>query len=381
MVAATLSVSEALRTVDAMVGARHYQLALANLRHLAGQLGPNADVQRRLGWCAFLSGDDAEAQRCLGAAVAAGDGESVRLLGLAIEHRGLPVGLRPAQMEIEALRHSVYMDYPREVNVETLAVCNAACTFCPYPTIERKGTSLPMELIERIIDGLAEIPRHVPFTISPFKVNDPFLDTRIYEVCAKMNARLPNAGLRLFTNGTPLNQRMLDRVNALERVTHLWVSLNHFEADAYQALMGLPFERTIRKLDFLHDAVAKGHFRYPVVVSRVCDGTDTDLRFHDFVSARFPQFRIQLIGRGDWTGSISTYREVLPIACDRWFELSIMATGKVALCCMDGEGKVVVGDVAKQSVLEIYNSPGYRKMREHLPTRLGAQSPCDTCSY
>ena len=35
-----------------------------------------------------------------------------------------------------------------------------------------------------------------------------------------------------------------------------------------------------------------------------------------------------------------------------------MASGKVALCCMDGEGKHVIGDVNTQSVLEIYNAPG-----------------------
>jgi radical SAM protein with 4Fe4S-binding SPASM domain len=56
-----------------------------------------------------------------------------------------------------------------------------------------------------------------------------------------------------------------------------------------------------------------------------------------------------------------------------------MASGKVALCCMDGEGKYVVGDVNNSSVLEIYNSPEYRKMRQYSFSRLSAANPCNTC--
>jgi hypothetical protein len=58
-----------------------------------------------------------------------------------------------------------------------------------------------------------------------------------------------------------------------------------------------------------------------------------------------------------------------------------MASGKVALCCMDGEGKHVVGDVNEQSVLDVYNSHDYKKMRQFSFSRLAAASPCDTCIY
>jgi hypothetical protein len=48
---------------------------------------------------------------------------------------------------------------------------------------------------------------------------------------------------------------------------------------------------------------------------------------------------------------------------------------------MDGEGKHVIGDVSKQSVLEIYNNLEYRKLRQFTFSRLAAASPCDTCAY
>ncbi|WP_437560466.1 SPASM domain-containing protein [Acidithiobacillus sulfuriphilus] len=66
--------------------------------------------------------------------------------------------------------------------------------------------------------------------------------------------------------------------------------------------------------------------------------------------------------------------------CTRWFQLAILSTGDVALCCADGEGKYKVGNVLEQTLLDVYNSQEYRKMREFIPSRLGAMSPCDTCT-
>lgn len=31
----------------------------------------------------------------------------------------------------EALRHTAHVTYPRVVHLETIAICNAACVFCP----------------------------------------------------------------------------------------------------------------------------------------------------------------------------------------------------------------------------------------------------------
>ena len=35
-----------------------------------------------------------------------------------------------------------HMDYPFWVTLETLAICNAACDFCAYPTMERKVATI-----------------------------------------------------------------------------------------------------------------------------------------------------------------------------------------------------------------------------------------------
>ncbi|HWQ26864.1 MAG TPA: SPASM domain-containing protein [Chlorobaculum sp.] len=287
-----------------------------------------------------------------------------------------------AQVGFTRLRRSPYMDYPTEVTIETQAVCNARCSFCPYDTMKRKGERMSDALIDKIIDDLKAIPKDLSFTIAPFKVNEPFLDKRFITVCEKINKELHNAQLRIFTNGSTLTDDVIDRVSGVRNVIHLWVSLNESEKASYEAKIKLPFDKTIAKLDALHKRADGGDF-HQVIVSRVADGSDADGKFRLFLKERYPLFDCVLLGREDWTGQVSSeeQRRVSSYGCYRWFEVSIMASGKVALCCMDGEGKHVIGDVNNQSVLDIYNSPRYKKLRQYTNSRIAAVPPCDQCTY
>src|SRR4051812_8344857 len=92
-----------------------------------------------------------------------------------------------------------HMDYPWEVSLETQALCNAACTFCPYPTLERKGLKMSDELVNKIVDEMISWKQH-DMCFSPFKVNEPLLDPRTIPLCEKVNAQAPWIRLRLFTN-------------------------------------------------------------------------------------------------------------------------------------------------------------------------------------
>lgn len=274
-----------------------------------------------------------------------------------------------------------YLDWPYEISIETFAKCNASCTFCPYTTLERIGVKMPDELIDSIIEELKDHPH--PFLISPFKVNEPFLDKRLIPICRKINAELPNAILRLFSNGSALTEKHIDEVATLKRVTHLWISLNEYEAEAYKATMGLDFERTVANLDLLHSKKAAGLFPWDVMISRVRQAlipNEADRAFSKFVQGRWPLFGVHLIKRDSWLGFTEPNDPEVPDApCSRWFELSVMATGKVSLCCMDGEGAYQIGDI-RDGVFATYNAPHWRERRLKMLSRKGI-SPCSTCNY
>lgn len=282
------------------------------------------------------------------------------------------------------LRMKGYIDYPSFVHLETIAVCNAACTFCTYPEIERQGTRMPDELIEKVIQDLSEVPATVPFTIAPYKVSDPFLEKRLVDIIRQIDERLPSASVTLITNGAAMTEKTLRQLAALKNVQYIRVSLNDHRKDEYEKLMAIPFDRTLDRLDMLHRLVENDDFPHPIFLNRVMDGQLIDVEFRDYCKGRYPKFRSSLSVRNDWIGGVSeqtTMPSVPDVACCRWTNMSIVATGDVALCCMDGHAQWSIGNVRENSVLDIYNSPSFRKLREHTPSRLNAPDPCRGCTY
>lgn len=275
-------------------------------------------------------------------------------------------------MSIEDLRRW-HLEYPNEVSIETLALCNARCTFCPYPTLERQGEKMPDELLTKLLDEMIGWRR--PMFFSPFKVNEPLLDQRLFTVCERVNREAPQIALRLFTNGSALTPEKIGRIALLRGVRHLWVSLNSHIPDEYERLMGLKFEQTAKRLDYLHSVP----FPHPVVLSAVGHPNE---EFRRYCFDRWPNFASITMKKDAWLGYTDSQRLDVPDApCGRWFELSIAATGVVTHCCMDGTGKYAIGDVTKQTMFEVYNAPQWRERRQQLVSRRQVAEPCAGCTY
>ena len=281
--------------------------------------------------------------------------------------------------ELEKTRHleayfrplkEFFMEQPNEVSLETFAHCNAGCSFCPYPTLERKGTKMSDELIDRVIDEMATFVN--PFYFSPFKVSEPLLDKRMQDICERA-VKYTKALIRIFTNGAPLTQKHIDWIADLQRVEHLWISLNSMDPVEYKTLMGIEFEKTAKRLDNLHEQ------DFPHRVTLSCVGFPNE-PFREACFERWPKFDSVALQRSEWLGYTHSQIDTVPdTPCGRWFELSIMASGIVSLCCMDGEGQYPLGDINNNTLLEIYNAPLLRQRREQLLSRKNYPA-CENCT-
>jgi len=277
-------------------------------------------------------------------------------------------------------RDSRYLGYPYSVSFETMALCNATCDFCPYPSMTRKGDTMSDALISKIIEECRSIPYDLPIQIVPCRVNEPFLDRRIFDICKSISDFLPNAEIQLFTNASPLNTKNLAKLTELRQIGRLVISLHENNAEAYERVVGIPFERTIRNVEALHELKASGAIDFPVELSRVGDGSAMDEEFCRWGNEKFPQFTVYSTARANWIGAVNTLVSPVPqVGCGQWFNLNVLADGKVAFCCIDSEGKWVLGDANQQHILDIYNQPERRALREGLPNRMQL-SQCASCS-
>ncbi len=286
------------------------------------------------------------------------------------------------QGQIDAWRDSRYVDYPHQVGIESQAVCNATCDFCPYPSMSRKGERMEDALIEKILSELEEMPRDLEFDVSFSRMNEPFVDRRVMDVAMEVNRRLPQANLWFFTNASPLVPKVAARLEALSRVTQFVVSFNDHREAEYERVMGLPFARTIANLDALHEKHTSGDLGFTPLISRVGDGSDADDSFIAWCQTRWPGFEARVTQRFDWIGSLSirTFGSIPAIGCWQWFHLPILASGRVAYCTLDHEGERSYGDVRERHVLEIYNDPARRRLRTEALTRLDV-GVCSRCNH
>jgi radical SAM protein with 4Fe4S-binding SPASM domain len=286
------------------------------------------------------------------------------------------------QKSFLATKSSWHMDYTAHVHLETLAVCNAACDFCPSPSLDRKGARMSDELLEKIIKDLTEIPKHIPFQLSPFKVNEPFLDNRLFEILKSINMHLPNANITLTSNSSPITPTKLLELTTIKNIGYLWISVNHHIPTEYTNIMQLPWEKTQSRLNMIHTVKQEGLLPFKIILSRVGDGTVVDNEFCNWVSEKYPLFHYSIFQRGGWIGQVDTTlpNEIPDLPCTRWFDISITATGVVAHCCMDGNAEWPIGNLNESSVLEIYNQHEYKNLRENANSRLHAH-PCNTCTF
>jgi hypothetical protein len=243
---------------------------------------------------------------------------------------------------------------------------------------------MPDELITKVIDDLGDIPKDVYFQFAPYKVSEPFLESRLFDILELVNRKLPNASVSIITNGSPLTGKKIEQLGTVKNLAYINVSMNFDNPEEYEKVMQLPFARTVERVELLHKMHAAGVIRCPVRLTRVATSRNDDLSFTHWVRANFPRFKPDIAPRHDWIGEIEGQGDALAVPdapCHRWFDMSITATGVVSMCCMDGAAQYPKGDVNTSHVLEIYNQPWLRELRESLISRRQTRSPCNGCTY
>lgn len=300
------------------------------------------------------------------------------------------MSIQPSSIHLEKFHKNQkdYMYTPKHVHIETTGACNAKCSFCPHGTMDRRGKRMSDELFEKIVQDLKQIPVNISYAISPFKVNEPLLDAKIFSRIDHLATELPNAHFWFTSNLSLATPSKLEQLSKIPRLGYVWVSLNSLQEDEYYQWMGLSLPQTVQNIKNLLQLNREKRFTPQIVLARVPDGTLGDQQFIADVRSVFADFEygfdyiVGIPSRGQWMGLIDTDDPLIPRwPCTRWFELSITCTGEVAFCCMDGHCKQPLGDVNQQSILEIYNIPHYLELRQKEPPRGKVKGECPGCTF
>lgn len=280
-----------------------------------------------------------------------------------------------------------HLEFPRVIHLETVGRCNAKCNFCPHPQLERRFDAMSDALFEKIVKEASGFPPDRFSGFAMHAVNEPFMDRKIFERMARINESVPHGLIAINTNMNVMPPRFFERIRRIRNISDWNVSFNAGNRAEYEHSMQVEFARTVANLRrLLEENRVSPFLAGPVNLSRVRTHDERDERFEPEVRELLSGFecgrdyRLIMLGRANWLGDIvqPLTRAMGHDPCHQWTNLTIHCNGIVPHCCVDARAQFPFGDVNRQDILDIYNSPGWRHLRQAVSCR-DAVYPCRTC--
>lgn len=234
------------------------------------------------------------------------------------------------------------------------------------------------DLFEKIVDDCSEFELR---EMEPFLQGEPFSDPHILERLEYARDRLPRTHLRIYTNGYALTQRTAYALIQIG-IDELVVSVNSLDPTRYQETMGLKLSRTLKNIEYILAPLRRKDFAAAVTL-RMTILADTSLEEQDAFLEYCKKWRVKglISGVYNYKGDIRSGRPVPRYGCEHVTRLDILASGAVALCCMDHNGQYGWGTAREMSVLELYNHPVAKRYRKlHSTGRRRQVDPCAECN-
>lgn len=305
------------------------------------------------------------------------------------------------------LEESVPLPSPLILLVEPTNLCNLKCAFCPTSDEELlkrvgrpKGT-MPLELFKKVVDDCKAFI-HADGTpgingFYPHKDGEPLLHKDIAEMIAYAKKANIAKEIRLITNGfylTPeMNQKLIDA-----GLDWIRVSVNGVSDEKYAELC-----RTNVSVDQLVNNVADLFSRRengtPFMIAKMIDVNRTEEEkrlFYEKFQTICDVCSLEEVGGWSTTGDRDFALGIKNNSCNGiqrkerfvcpmpFYSLSINFDGKVGICCYDWAHQTIVGDVTRESLLDIWNGEKMYEFRmyhlNHERNRIPACAKCRSIS-
>jgi len=263
---------------------------------------------------------------------------------------------------------------PEIVQVEATNICNARCTFCPRDDMTRPQGIMDVALYRKIVDecaalGIGHLRMH--------NYGEAFVDKRLPEKIAYAKSK----GIRevgVITNASLLGPDVAKAVieAGLDAIN---VSLDAAGKETFEATrLGLQYDRVIANVGgLLRIRRELGRARPKLILSFVRQDNSAEERAFIEHWSKVAD-KIHVTELHNWAGTLARRADVNFPCYRQWLTFTVLWDGRVSLCCADLDGRVVLGDLGRESIADIWNSEAYRRVRrEQLES--GGPEICRAC--
>ena len=282
-------------------------------------------------------------------------------------------------------------DYPIHIDLEIDNICNFACSFCPIGQPDTKlgkwyqtKKEIPKEKIFEIIDECKEIGvNSIQFSL----VNEPLANKNIFEIL-KYTTSKKFEDVFIVSNGSLLDEKRA--IKLLDtNITKIQFSLDAFKASTYEKNRftkvkkpGLYEKVKNNIINFINLRNKLGK-KFPLIrVSfiELEENIDEINDFDKFWSSKVDAIHYQKLT--DYKNKLVNFEEFKDkIRCNMSnFRLSIKADGNVRPCCVGYGEEILVGNIYKNSLKDIWHSKVFKDFQKmHLDYRSYENPSCKKC--
>ncbi len=244
---------------------------------------------------------------------------------------------------------------PTEIEISESGTCNRSCSFCPRsaPDFEDKKEFISDKLHEKLCSELKELNYKGTIRYSGFV--EPLIDKNIFNLISMARNYLPDVNIEMVTNGDPLN---------LKRLIKLFDSgLNRILISAYDG------KDEAEKLEDLCKTANLNINQYIVRHRYYSEDKDFGITLSN---------RSGLMDKAEY--KIPSLKEALKKPCFiPSYTFFLDYQGDVLMCPHDWGKKIILGNLNKQQLLDIWFSKKSLILRKKLNNSDRNFTPCNVC--
>lgn len=273
--------------------------------------------------------------------------------------------------------------------IENTNICNAQCVICSHKDMKREKGVMSTDLYKRIIDEM-ELLNISQLQLA--EMGEPLLDPNLTErvkYASKKSIRV-----RIFTNGSLVSSTLAKNLidSGLSEITF---SIDDVVQEDYERIRyPLKYHAVIENLKRLFLLRVRLHKKTPIISIAINSIDKTAAKLRQYREYRFIKEHsdfIKICSREmihDWSEEYIDNKEIKRYAqearrlpCRRlWTDMTVFWDGRVPLCCIDYEGKNILGDTNKQSISEIWRGKLLAQTRDvHLRGEYKSIPLCNNC--
>lgn len=253
----------------------------------------------------------------------------------------------------------------RNVIVGNSSACNARCPHCPTSLADARRQLMPMELHQKLVDGLAGPGLPIGGQLAYGLFGEPLLDPTLMEKTQAARAALPGQRIIVNTNGGPFDPRVHSALT--ETVTAVSIHIEAFDDALYEALM--PPLKASRVFPRLAEIARLWGRRAKLAVPIHARNLDELPRLRDWWASLGggEAIALQYSSRCAWSpASTSLLLWPAPGDCHQEVaeDLIVDFDGAVLTCCHDFSRREPIGDLKAEDVAQLLRNDGRRAVYE-----------------